>query len=197
MRYPIGVQSFEKLRSDGYTYIDKTDIVYRLAQKTVCFLCRPRRFGKSLLISTLEAYFRGKKELFEGLKMEALEQEWKAYPVLHIDFANENYHDKESLRTKINKHLMHWEKEYGAEPYSETIGSRFQYIIAQAHKKTGNRAVVLIDEYDKPMLDTLDTPLEQEHREVLKELYSTFKACDDDLRFVMLTGVTKFSQVSV
>lgn len=197
MRYPIGIQSFEKIREGGFVYVDKTELVYKLAQKSVCFLCRPRRFGKSLLISTLEAYFKGRKGLFKGLKIESMEQEWKEHPVLHIDFANENYTHKDSSRQKIEKHLSHWEDEYGAEPYSRSIGSRFQYIIEQAHKITGQQIVVLIDEYDKPMLDTLNTPLEEEHREILKELYSTFKSCDDDLRFVMLTGVTKFSQVSV
>lgn len=197
IKYPIGVQSFEKIREDGFIYVDKSDLVYKLAQKSVCFLCRPRRFGKSLLISTLAAYFEGRKELFEGLKIEALEKDWTKHPVLHIDFANERYSVENSSRIKIEKHLSHWEDEYGAEPYSRSIGSRLQYIIEQAHEKTGQKVVVLIDEYDKPMLDTLDTPMEAKHREVLKELYSTFKSCDPHLRFVMLTGVTKFAQVSV
>lgn len=197
IKYPIGVQSFEKIREDGFIYVDKSDFVYKLAQKSVCFLCRPRRFGKSLLISTLAAYFEGRKELFEGLKIEALEKDWTVHPVLHIDFANESYSVENSSRIKIEKHLSHWEDEYGAEPYSRSVGSRLQYIIEQAHKKTGQKVVVLIDEYDKPMLDTLDTPMEAQHREVLKELYSTFKSCDPHLRFVMLTGVTKFAQVSV
>lgn len=198
MKFPIGVQSFEKLRSEGYVYVDKTDLIYKLVQGSVYFLCRPRRFGKSLLISTLKSYFLGKKELFEGLKIAEMETEWAAHPVFHIDFVNQNFTEGvEVTKDALNQLLTNWEREYGATDIDRSIGSRFKYVLEQAHKKTGKRAVVLIDEYDKPLLDTLDTPIEEQNRNVLKELYSTFWSADDHLRFVLLTGVTKFSQVSV
>lgn len=198
MKYPIGVQSFSNLRKSGFVYVDKSDLVYKLAQKHVCFLCRPRRFGKSLLISTLEAYFKGKKELFEGLKIEAMEEEWREHPVLRIDFVDGRFAQGTSVTEEIvNYSLEKFEKTYGIVQDSQNLAIRIRKDFEQAHEITGQQVVVLIDEYDKPMLDTLSTPLEEAHREVLKELYSTFKACDDDLRFVMLTGVTKFSQVSV
>lgn len=198
LKYPVGVQSFEKLRQENYTYVDKTQLVYNLAQKNVCFLCRPRRFGKSLLISTLEAYFKGRRDLFEGLAIEQMETEWAEYPVFRIDFASGKF-DNGARETEaiIRAKLTEFEAQYGASPCSETISVRLQYVFEQAHKQTGRRVVVLVDEYDKPLLDCMDTPLEDEQRSMLKAFYSTFKACDDHLRFVLLTGVTKFSQISV
>ena len=209
MKYPIGIQSFEHIREDGYVYVDKTDLIYNLVtQGKIYFLSRPRRFGKSLLVSTLKAYFQGKKELFKELAIDALEKEWAEYPVFHIDFNGTNFTQGDALSQKIEGYIASWEREYGKDPVRMTSGDRFAYVLKQAHKKYGRRAVVLIDEYDKPILDVLDTrlttevdgerrPIEDVNREILKGFYSVFKAADEDLQFVLLTGVTKFSQVSV
>ena len=209
MKYPIGIQSFDKIREDGFVYVDKTALIYDLVKNgNIYLLSRPRRFGKSLLISTLECYFKGRKELFKGLAIDELEKEWKEYPVFHLDFNGDNFTEGGILQKKIEGHIAEWESLYGKSPNKQTLGERFAYVLKQAHKQSGRRAVVLIDEYDKPMLDVLDTgyttmidgekrPLEDVHREILKGFYSVFKAADEDLQFVLLTGVTKFSQVSV
>ncbi len=197
MKYPISVQDFRTLIEDNYVYVDKTDLVYSLAQKHVCFLSRPRRFGKSLLISTLEAYFKGKKEHFKGLKIDELEKEWTEYPVFRVDFAAGNFVKPDELEKKLNSLLVLWEREYGSDEAFETLSDRFKHVIQAAEEQTGHKAVVLVDEYDKPMLDVLGTEQEQKNRETLKGFYSTFKEADAHLRFVFLTGVTKFSQVSV
>lgn len=153
MKYPLGVQSFESIRHDGFLYIDKTALIYQIANGgKYYFLSRPRRFGKSLLISTLEVYFLGKKELFKGLKMEQLEQEWKVFPVLHLDLNARNYSDKEALLAELNKHLEIWEAEYGSEYKDRAPEERFQHVIVNAYKKTGEKVVILVDEYDKPLL---------------------------------------------
>ncbi|MCQ2307369.1 MAG: ATP-binding protein [Bacteroidales bacterium] len=197
MKYPIGRQTFSTLIEGGYVYVDKTDLVYNLAQKDICFLCRPRRFGKSLLLSTLESYFKGEKELFKGLKIEELEKEWKQYPVFRIDFSKGNFKDSSYISSTMSNYLDKWEAEYGVVSKYNEIGVRFSNVIAAAHEKTGRKVVILVDEYDKPMLDVLMEPQEQLNRDALKEIYSTFKETDEHLRFVLLTGVTKFSQVSV
>ena len=209
MKYPIGIQTFEKVINGGYVYVDKTALVYRLVHEgTVYFLGRPRRFGKSLLISTLEAYFLGRKELFKGFAIDALEQEWKQYPVFHLDFNTGNYLNDGTLEEVIDGKLSGWEKRYGLETKNTDLGQRFQKILHAAHEQTGLGAVVLIDEYDKPILDVLDLDfhvehlgkmmtLEEKHRNILKSFYSTFKGADADLQFVFLTGVTKFSQISM
>ena len=197
MKYPIGTQTFSTIIEEGMVYVDKTDLVYELAQKHICFLCRPRRFGKSLLISTLDSYFKGKKELFKGLEMEKLEKDWKQSPVFRIDFAQGGFEDPEGLKKTILSYLDKWEEIYGIENKYDKSGLRFAKILSEAHAKTGQKAVVLIDEYDKPLLDVLMEPMEQENRAVLKEFYGTFKSADEHLGFVLLTGVTKFSQVSV
>lgn len=197
MLYPIGVQTFETIRERNYVYVDKTDLVYKLAQQHVCFLSRPRRFGKSLLISTLDAYFSGKKELFQGLKIDSLETKWEQYPVFRIDFASGDYRKKNTLHDILDEFLAKWEKIYGIEKLYETYEIRFKNILEEAERQTGHKAVVLIDEYDKPMLDVLGTEMEEENRNTLKGFYGTFKAADAYLRFVLLTGVTKFSQISV
>ena len=209
MKYPIGIQDFDKIVKDGYTYVDKTALIYRLVTEgSIYFLSRPRRFGKSLLVSTLENYFRGKKELFKGLAIESLEKEWAEYPVFHIDFNGDDFTQPGRLEEKIEKFLSDNEGIYGKNPNSRTTGDRFCDILKAAHEQTGKRAVVLIDEYDKPMLDVLDTGvsttvggekrlLEVHHRNILKGFYSVFKAADANLQFVLLTGVTKFAQVSV
>ncbi len=209
MKYPIGIQNFAKIREEGYIYVDKTALVYDLVTKgTIYFLSRPRRFGKSLLVSTLKAYFQGKKDLFRGLAIDELEREWAEYPVFHIDFNGENFTQGNALALKLEGQIATWEQEYGKAPVCQSLGDRFAYVMKQAHKQFGRRVVVLIDEYDKPILDVLDTkytvevdgerrPIEDVNREILKGFYSVFKAADEDLQFVLLTGVTKFSQVSV
>ena len=160
MKYPIGIQDFEKIIKDGYVYVDKTALIYQLATEgNIYFLSRPRRFGKSLLVSTLKYYFQGKKELFKGLAIDSLEKEWAEYPVFHIDFNGENFTEQGILEAKLEGKIANWEAEYGTSPYHTTLGSRFQYVLQAAHEKTGKRAVVLIDEYDKPLLDVLDTGL--------------------------------------
>ena len=209
MKYPIGIQEFEKIINGGYVYVDKTALIYRLVTEgSIYFLSRPRRFGKSLLVSTLECYFRGRKELFRGLAIDSLEKEWAQYPVFHIDFNGTNFTQGGALEETIEKFLTDQEEIYGKNPNSKNIGNRFIDLLKAAHQQTGRRAVVLIDEYDKPILDVLDTtlttevdgerrPIEDVNREILKAFYSVFKAADADLQFVLLTGVTKFSQVSV
>ena len=209
MKYPIGIQSFDRIRNEGYVYVDKTALIYQLVTTgSIYFLSRPRRFGKSLLVSTLEHYFLGHKELFKGLAMELLEQDWLEYPVFHMDFNNTQFEKSGNLENKINIYLTAWEQIYGALPVKGDLGDRFAYVLEQAHKQTGRRAVVLIDEYDKPLLDVLDSGrmtiedgqeilLEEQHRNILKGFYSVFKGADAHLQFVLLTGVTKFSQVSV
>ena len=209
MKFPIGIQSFSHLREDGYVYVDKTELIHRLVKNgKIYFLSRPRRFGKSLLVSTLKCYFEGKKDLFKGLAMEKLETEWAEYPVFHIDFNGSNFTAHGTLEDVLKGTVSTWEKEYGCNTEFNDIGKRFAYVLSQARRRHGRRCVVLIDEYDKPILDVLDTelkvkvgeqdmPLEDWHREILKGFYSVFKAADDNLQFVLLTGVTKFSQVSV
>ena len=209
MKYPIGIQSFAQLREDGFVYVDKTQLLYRLVTEgKIYFLSRPRRFGKSLLVSTLKAYFQGRKDLFQGLALEELEKEWAEYPVFHVDFNGEVFTEKEALERRLESYVTEWERMYGKIPSEASLGNRFAYVLRQAHLRTGRRCVVLIDEYDKPILDVLDTNfrvwvdgqeylLEDRNRELLKGFYSVFKAADEDLRFVLLTGVTKFSQVSV
>ena len=181
MRYPISIQTFEKVIEGGFVYVDKTDLVYQLAQENVCFLCRPRRFGKSLLISTLEAYFLGRKELFEGLKIMDYEHDWEQYPVFRLDFSGGDFTQPNTLAEVLNKHLSEWERQYGKDESLTDFGLRLQSVIQAAHKKTGKKAVVLIDEYDKPLLDVIEDSLEQVNRNILKGFYGTFKAADADL----------------
>ncbi len=209
MKYPIGIQSFEQIIDGGYAYVDKTDLVYDLVHNgKIYFLCRPRRFGKSLLVSTLKCYFEGRKELFKGLAIDRLEQEWKQYPVFHLDFNGINFTDAGILDNTLMSFVERQENIYGRDEFAVGLGGRFASVLKAAHEKTGLRAVVLIDEYDKPLLDVLDQDLyitvngqkrklEDWNREVLKGFYSVFKAADEHLQFVLLTGVTKFSQVSV
>ena len=197
MKYPIGTQTFSTIIEDGMVYVDKTALVHSLAQKRICFLCRPRRFGKSLLISTLESYFKGERELFKGLKIDELEKDWVQYPVFRIDFSQGNFKDPNYISNVMRDYLDKWEERYGVSKKCEEVGIRFANVIAAAHAKTGRKVVVLVDEYDKPMLDVLMEPEEQLNRDMLKDIYSTFKKTDEHLRFVLLTGVTKFSQVSV
>lgn len=199
MKYPIGIQDFEKLRTNGYSYVDKSRFVYKLATEgEYYFLSRPRRFGKSLFLSTLEAYFQGKKELFEGLAIYDLETEWKKYPIFHIDLNTANFREKDSLYTVLNDYLTTWECKYGARESEATLALRFKGVIARAAEKEGCGVVILIDEYDKPILQTLRDPeLQAEHRAQLKAFYSVLKTQDRYIKFAFLTGVTKFGKVSV
>lgn len=208
MKYPIGIQTFDKIIDGGYVYVDKTDLIYQLVQGNIYFLGRPRRFGKSLLVSTLEQYFRGNKELFKGLAIDKLETEWKQYPVFHIDFSTGNYLNDGVLEDVLSDNLTEWETQYEVAKTSNDLGLRFQKVLRAAHEKTGLGAVVLIDEYDKPILDVIELDyqvehlgkmirLEEKHRNIMKSFYTTFKGADADLRFVFLTGVTKFSQISM
>lgn len=200
MKFPIGIQSFEKLRKGNFAYVDKTALVYKMAQDSSCyFLSRPRRFGKSLLISTLEAYFKGKRELFEGLAIEKLETEWEEHPVLHLDLNTERYSTTEELENILDTNLRRWEAEYHTqETNNPSLPLRFLEVIRVAKQKTGYRVVVLIDEYDKPILQAIgNEPLQEEFRNILKAFYGVLKSADADLRFTLLTGVTKLGKVSV
>lgn len=199
MKYPIGIQDFEDLQRNGYAYVDKTNFVYKLADEgKYYFLSRPRRFGKSLFLSTLEAYFQGKKELFKGLAIYDLETEWKKYPIFHIDLNTANFREKDSLYTVLNDYLTTWESKYGTRESEATLALRFKGVIARAAEKEGCGVVILIDEYDKPILQTLRDPeLQAEHRAQLKAFYSVLKTQDRYIKFAFLTGVTKFGKVSV
>ena len=198
-KLPIGIQTFEEIRKESYLYVDKTAMVYQLANVgKPYFLSRPRRFGKSLLISTFEAYFQGRKDLFEGLAITNLETEWERYPVLHLDLIAKKYETSDDLAAMLNQYLEKWEQKYGNEKRNRSSEERFAYIIEQAYIQTGKQVVVLIDEYDKPLLQAiLDEPLLEEYRRTLKAFYGVLKSADRYLRFVFLTGVTKFAQVSV
>ena len=197
--YPIGIQNFEKIRNDGYFYIDKTALMYQMIKTgSYYFLSRPRRFGKSLLISTMEAYFQGKKELFAGLAVEKLEKDWIKYPILHLDLNIEKYDVPESLDNILEKSLTAWEKLYGAEPSERSFSLRFAGIIERACKQAGQRVVILVDEYDKPMLQAIgNEELQKQFRDTLKPFYGALKTMDGYIKFAFLTGVTKFGKVSV
>lgn len=197
-KYPIGVQDFKKLIED-YFYIDKTDIVYRLANNhNAAFISRPRRFGKSLLCSTLRYYFEGERELFRGLKIEALETEWKKHPVLHFGLSTGTYTSEKSLEDTLSEALTPFEQKYGKGENEVTLTGRFAGVIRRAHELTGQKVVILIDEYDKPMLEAMsDRELQEKYRIMLKSFYGTMKFSDEHLRFIFLTGVTKFSKVSI
>ena len=212
MKFPIGIQDFKKIREGGFVYVDKTALLYKLANEgTIYFLSRPRRFGKSLLVSTLKYYFGGERELFSGLAIDALEKDWNSYPIFHVDFNSTNYTKSGDALSKLIKGTVEdWERQYGYVGNEEfDYGKRFAELLKHVHATTGKRCVVLVDEYDKPLLDVLDSGmveqggdgkemlLEDINREILKGFYSAFKSADQDLRFVLLTGVTKFSQVSV
>ena len=199
MKYPIGIQNFEKIREDGFVYVDKTALIYRLASEgAYYFLSRPRRFGKSLLISTLEAYFSGKKDLFDELAINQLEKDWKTYPILHLDLNTEKYDSVAALENKLNLALSEWEGLYGSNPNERSLSTRFEGVIRRAAEHTGKQAVILVDEYDKPMLQAIeDDALQKEYRSTLKAFYGAMKSCDKYIRFAFLTGVTKFGKVSV
>ena len=199
-RYPVGRQNFAELRKNGYLYIDKTDLIYRLthADAKYNFLSRPRRFGKSLLISTLHSYFEGRKDLFSGLAIEKLETEWEQYPVLHFDMSLAKHMLKEDLEDMLSSQLADHERLFGLAADSPKANTRLKNLIQHAYRQTGKQVVVLIDEYDAPLLDVVheetNLPI---LRDVMRNFYSPLKACDPYLRFVFLTGITKFSQLSI
>ena len=197
--YPVGIQNFESIRKDDFFYIDKTALIYKLVNNgRYFFLSRPRRFGKSLLISTLEAYFEGKRELFEGLAIEKLEKDWVKRPVLHLDLNTEKYETPESIENILNDTLCQWEKIYGTEPSETSLPLRFKGIIRRANEKTGHRVAILVDEYDKPMLQAIgNEELQRSFRSTLQAFYSVIKTMDGYIKFALLTGVTKFGKISV
>ena len=202
-KYPIGVQSFEKIIDDGYLYVDKTEYIYHLVKSNMYyFLSRPRRFGKSLFISTLEAFFLGKRELFRGLDIDRHDDlEWIKHPVFHLDFSGKDFsQDDLSLFNHIDSYLEKWEEEYGVTPKIKDVDTRFADVIMAAYKKTGLRAVVLVDEYDRPLLQNLKKEKQarqESFRNLLKGFFGVMKRCDNYIRFGFLTGVTKFGRVSV
>lgn len=199
-KLPIGIQTFEDIRTGNYLYVDKTAFVWQIANTgKPYFLSRPRRFGKSLLLSTFEAYFEGKKELFAGLAIEQMETEWKKHPVLHLDLNAEKYDSPQALTEILSRNLTLWEETYGKGMDEETLSGRFSGILRRASQQAGCGVVVLIDEYDKPLLQALgsDDELLKDYRNTLKAFYGVLKSADRYLRFAFLTGVTKFSQVSV
>ena len=199
MLYPIGIQSFSEIRQHGYVYVDKTALMYKLlSEGKYYFLSRPRRFGKSLLISTLEAYFLGKKELFEGLAVADLEKDWVEYPVLYLDLNTEKYDSIEVLNNKLSGSLKLWEDQYGRNESEKSIPMRFEGVIRRAKEKTGRNVVILVDEYDKPMLQAIgNEELQKAYRDTLKSFYGALKSMDGCIRFALLTGVTEFGKVSV
>lgn len=194
--YPIGIQNFEKIRKEGYFYVDKTALVYQLVRTgSYYFLSRPRRFGKSLLLSTIEAYMQGKRELFEGLAIEQLEKDWVEHPILHLDLNARKYDTPQSLVDELNKHLELWEQKFNS-PYGDRAPEeRFYHVIRLAYEQTGQRVVILVDEYDKPMLQAIgNRALQEEYRNTLKPFYGVLKTLDGCIKFAMLTGVTKCSR---
>ena len=198
--YPIGIQTFSKLREGNYVYVDKTELVYRMTHGAsgYIFLSRPRRFGKSLLTSTLHSYFEGREDLFEGLAIECLEKEWTCYPVLHFDMSTAKHMDKDRLLSELERKLYGYEQIYGRDESAIYTNQRLESLIKRAYAQTGQKVVVLIDEYDAPLLDVVheerDLPV---LRDVMRNFYSPLKACDPYLRFVFITGITKFSQLSI
>ena len=198
-KYPIGIQTFSKIIEDGYLYIDKTALVHRLVSDGgYYFLSRPRRFGKSLLLTTIEAYFLGKKELFKGLAMERLESDWTIHPVFHLDLNTGKYTTPEALTSNFEWHLSQWEKTYGLAADDRPLSDRFKSIISQAYAQTGQKVVILVDEYDKPLLEAIgDETLQNDYRKTLKSVYGVAKSMDACIRFAFFTGVSKFSKVSV
>ena len=202
-KLPIGVQDFSSLINEGYLYIDKTEYIYKLVKEgKPYFLSRPRRFGKSLLLSTLKAYWEGRKDLFKGLAIESLAKDdpeaFVPHPVFYFDLNKDNFKADLALESVLDEHLIKWEKEYEAVSEVESLAARFRAVIEKAYEKTGRPVVVLVDEYDKPLLEVMtDNELEEHNKAVFKGFFSTLKSYDRYLKFVFLTGVTKFSKVSI
>lgn len=199
VKYPIGIQSFAEIRNGGFVYVDKTELIYNLVQDCkYVFLSRPRRFGKSLLLSTIKSYFEGRRELFNGLAMESLESEWEQYPVLSLALMRYNAADNMSLETIVGNALDEWESTYGKRTDTTNFSQRFHNVIISAYEKTVRRVVILVDEYDAPLVAHLHEESEYDRkREFLNALYVNLKECDDYIRFAMLTGVSRFSKMTV
>ena len=198
--YPIGIQTFERIRKEDMFYVDKTEYIYHMTHTdgTYFFLSRPRRFGKSLLVSTFKSYFEGKKELFEGLAIEKLEKEWTAYPVLHFDLSKGKHMENEQLEEYLGYLLEDYEKKYGIENHRNGNNNRFNDLIEVVYRKTGRQVVVLIDEYDAPLLDVAHEKEKLDDlRNTMRNFYSPLKGNESMLRFVFMTGITKFSQLSI
>ena len=200
LKYPVGIQTFSEIREEGYLYIDKTEYVYQMTHSDAkyMFLSRPRRFGKSLLVSTLRFYFEGRRELFEGLAIEKLEKEWRKHPVLQFSMARSKNFDERRLENFLSDQLAEWERIYGNHATSDAIENRFYSLIRSAYEQTGEKVVVLIDEYDVPLLDVVH---EDENlpklRKIMRNFYAPLKDADPYIRFVFMTGITKFSQLSI
>ena len=199
LKYPIGIQTFETIRNDGYVYVDKTGYIYDIISKgQYYFLSRPRRFGKSLLLSTIEAVFKGKRELFRGLAIDSSDWKWEKHEVLHFDLNPRNNKEPDSLRTILDVHIRNWETQYGISPDSDILVDRFAAIIRKAYHLSGKKVVILVDEYDKPIVGTItDRNLQDEHRNLLQSFYGVLKSLDPFIKFGMLTGISKFSKVSI
>ena len=197
-KYPVGIQTFSEIRKGNYVYIDKTDLVWEMTRMKYVFLSRPRRFGKSLLTTTLASYFRGQKELFEGLKIMELETEWEQYPVLHFDLSGARHLPVEDVRAELIRQIAPLERVYGQDTMETSPGMRLAGLIQRSTQQTGKQAVVVIDEYDAPLLDVLHDPERLEAvREVMQEFFQRLKMCEAMVRFCFITGITKFSQLSI
>ena len=198
MKYPIGIQNFESIRRDGYAYVDKTAWMWKMIDEgKYYFLSRPRRFGKSLMVSTLEAFFSGQRELFKGLYVDTVEWDWQQHPIMHLDLNTEKYDTSEALAGRLEKFLSQNEELYERKDYEKSFGSRFEGIMQRAFEKTGRQVVVLVDEYDKPMLQAIgNEELQAEYRSTLKAFYGALKSSDRYIKFAFLTGVTKFGKAA-
>ncbi len=199
IRYPVGIQTFSEIREGHYVYVDKTVYVHKLSQEgKYYFLSRPRRFGKSLLLSTIEAYYQGRRDLFKGLALDSLTDDWEPHPVFHLDLNTRNYHEHASLIKELIRHLEKWEKLYGDEKKDRDVEERFSHVIERAYEITGKKVVILIDEYDKPMLSAIhNEKLADSFRDTLKAFYGNLKSMDRYIEFAMLTGVARFSKISI
>lgn len=199
LKYPIGIQTFEKIRQDNYIYVDKTEYIYNLVNRNAYyFLSRPRRFGKSMLLSTIEALFKGRRDLFRGLAIDSLDWDWEVHEVLHMDFNGENFRQENAIDVFLDMQLKKFEHRYSIRQSEGSFGFRFREIIEAAYRQSGRQVVVLIDEYDKPLFDVIrDKPLLEYNRNQLQSFYSVLKTMDKYIKFGMLTGVTRFSKVSV
>ena len=198
-RLPVGIQSFRRIREDGYLYVDKSDLVWQLVNEgpKYCYLSRPRRFGKSILVDTLRCYFEGRKELFEGLRIMQMEQDWKCYPVIHLDMSRGGA-SAENIRSYLNNAFREYEQEYAVRASEgDSLGNRLHAIIMAACRKTGQRAVILVDEYDSPLLHSWQTPGHEACTALYREVFAILKADDEYEQFVFVTGVTKFTQLSL
>ncbi len=197
-RYPVGIQTFKDIIEGNYLYIDKTDLVYRLTHHYKCvFLSRPRRFGKSLLVSTMKEYFSGSKNLFAGLKLAELEKDWIEYPVLHFNMSSLKRETVEEIRQGMGVKLDEYEAKYGITEKVSNLNDRLTILIKLAHEKTGRKVVILIDEYDAPLLNALYEDNMNQVRQIMRSFYSPIKDCDEHIQFAFMTGITKFSQLSI